>query len=100
ARALDTTVRGTGAPGLVRLCHALDHLTQLHDDLTRTPPAASAGQRPAGFEEGAEALAAWLAATASPESTPDPAVFAKLEDASKRLSAEAKASRVKTLEDV
>ncbi len=25
-------------PRLVRLCHALDHLSQLHDDLTRIPP--------------------------------------------------------------
>jgi phosphate:Na+ symporter len=97
---LETTDLGTIGPRLVRLTHALDHLTQLHDDLTRIPSATSGGQPPAGFEAGAEALAAWLAATADPESTPDPAIFATLEGASKRLSAEAKAGREKTLEDV
>ena len=36
---LETTDMGTVGPRLVRLCHALDHLTQLHEDLTRTLPA-------------------------------------------------------------
>jgi phosphate:Na+ symporter len=34
---LETTDLSTMEPRLVRLCHALDHLTQLHDDLTSIP---------------------------------------------------------------
>jgi phosphate:Na+ symporter len=97
---LETTDLGTIGPRLVRLTHALDHLTQLHDDLTRIPSAAGGGEPPASFAAGAEALAAWLAATADPESVPDPAIFATLEQASKRLSADCKTGREKTLEDI
>jgi phosphate:Na+ symporter len=38
---LETLDLGAFEPRLVRLCHALDHLNQLHDDLTRVPPDAS-----------------------------------------------------------
>ena len=47
---LETTDLGTIGSRLVRLVHALDHLTQLHDDLTRIPPAVSDWKPPAGFE--------------------------------------------------
>ncbi len=97
---LETTDLGTIGPRLVRLTHALDHLTQLHDDLTRIPSAVGGGKPPGAFAAGAQALAAWLGATKDPESAPDPAIFAALEDASKRLSAECRAGREKTLEDV
>jgi phosphate:Na+ symporter len=97
---LETTDLGTIGPRLVRLCHALDHLRELHDDLTRTPPAASGWQPPAGFEAGAQALAGWLDATKDPAAPPDPAIFKALEDASKQLSAERKTGREKMLEDV
>ena len=97
---LETTDLSTIGPRLVRLCHALDHLTQLHDDLTRIPPTAGIGEPPAGFDAGARALAAWLHATKDPEAAPDPAVFKALEEASTRLSAECRAGRAKTLEDV
>src|SRR4030095_12450318 len=83
---LETTDLGMIGPRLVRLTHALDHLTQLHDDLTRIPSATSRGHPPGAFEAGAQALAAWLGATKDPEAAPDPAIFATLEDASKRLS--------------
>jgi phosphate:Na+ symporter len=97
---LETTDLGTIGPRLVRLCHALDHLTRLHDDLTHIPSAVSGGPLPAGFQAGAQALAAWLDATQDPRATPDPTVFAALEVSSKELSAHCTASREKTLEDI
>jgi phosphate:Na+ symporter len=97
---LETTDLGTIGPRLVRLCHSLDHLTELHDDLTHIPPAVSGWQPPAGFEAGAQALAAWLQATQDPEVTPDPAVLEAVADASKRLAAERKTGRATLLEDV
>jgi len=97
---LETTDLATIGPRLVRLCHALDHLTQLHDDLTRIPSAVSGWQSPTGFEVGAQTLAAWLGATKDPEAALDPAIFKVVGEASKRLSAECKAGREKTLEDV
>src|SRR5262249_57598339 len=63
---LETTDLGTIGPRLVRLCHALDHLTELHDDLRRIPPATSDWHPPAGFEAGARALATWLHSTTEP----------------------------------
>jgi phosphate:Na+ symporter len=97
---LETTDLSTIAPRLVRLCHALDHLEELHNDLTRIPPAVSGWQPPAGFEVGARALAAWLDATKDPEAEPDPAIFKAVEDSSKQLTAERKTVRGKILEDV
>src|SRR5262245_28337468 len=97
---LETTDLGTIGPRLVRLTHALDHLTQLHDDLTRIPSTVGREQHPAGFAAGAQALAAWLGATKDPDAAPDPAISAALEDASKTLGVECKAGRQKTLEDV
>jgi phosphate:Na+ symporter len=97
---LETTDLGTIGPRLVRLAHALDHLTQLHDDLKRFPPAVGSERLPASFATGARALAALLDATKEPGASPDPALFAALEEASKRLSADCKAVRQKTLEDV
>jgi phosphate:Na+ symporter len=97
---LETTDLSKIEPRLVRLCHALDHLIQIHDDLTRIPSAASGWQPPAGFEAGARALAAWLDATKDPEAASEPAVVKALEDASKQLSAESKTGRDKILEEV
>jgi phosphate:Na+ symporter len=97
---LETTDLTTVGPRLVRLCHALDHLAQLHDDLTFIPPTVSDREPPAGFQAGGQALAAWLDATKDPKAAPDPAIFAALEDAAKRLSAECKARREQTLEDI
>ena len=97
---LETTDLSTIGPRLVRLCHALDHLTELHDDLTRIPPAVTDWQAPAGFETGARGLAGWLDATKDPSAAPAPAIFKALEDASKQLSAERQGNRAKMLEDV
>jgi phosphate:Na+ symporter len=97
---LETTDLSTIEPRLVRLCHALDHLARLHDDLMRVPAAASGWQPPAGFAAGERALAAWLEATRNPEAPSDPATFKAVENASKQLGAECKTEREETLEDV
>jgi phosphate:Na+ symporter len=87
-------------PRLVRLCHALDHLTRLHDDLQQPPPVSSGWQPPGGFAAGARALAAWLDATRDPEAPANPAISLALEGAAKQLGAERKAGRDRMLEDV
>ena len=97
---LETTDLGSMGPRLVRLCHALDHLRELHDDLMNIPPAVSGWQPPAGFKVGAQALTGWLEASKTPEAVSDPAIFKAVEEASKQLSLERKAGREKTLEDV
>src|SRR5215467_8220602 len=97
---LETLDLGAFEPRLVRLCHALDHLNQLRDDLARVPPEASDWQVPAGFEEGGRALAAWLDGTKDPEAAPEPTVFEAMEDASKRLTEDRKTGRDKILQDV
>jgi phosphate:Na+ symporter len=97
---LETTDLGTIGPRLVRVCHALDHLTELEDDLTRIPPIASDWHPSPVFQLGAAALAAWLEATKDPKVKPDPAVFKALEESSKQLSAERKAGRERILEEV
>jgi phosphate:Na+ symporter len=97
---LETTDLGTIGPRLVRLIHALDHLAELDDDLKNIPPVAGDWQPPPGFEAGAQALAAWLAATKDPQAEPAPALFKGLEEASKQLSAERKTGREKLLADV
>ena len=97
---LETTDLATIAPRLVRLCHALDHLTQLHADAKQIPPVASGWKAPPGFEAGARALAAWLDATKDPAAAPDPAVFAAAEAASKQVEVERESGRARLLEDV
>jgi phosphate:Na+ symporter len=97
---LETTDLSTIGPRLIRLCHALDHLTKLELDLTRIPPIASDWQQPPAFQAGARALAAWVDATKEPEAQPAPAVFKALEDSSQQLSAERKTGRYRILEDV
>src|SRR5262245_46543507 len=97
---LETTDLGTIGPRLVRLCHALDHLAELDDDLVRVPPTAGDWQPPAGFQAGAQALAGWLEATKDPDARPVPAVFEALENSSKQVSAERKSVREQMLEDV
>ena len=97
---LETTDLATIGPRLVRLCHALDHLTELHNDLASVPAAVDGWQPPAGFAAGAQALAAWLAATKDPEAAADPAVLKAVENAAKQLGVERKTNRAKLLEDV
>jgi len=95
---LETTDLRTIGPLLVQLCHALDHLVQIHDDLSRIPPASSEGQSPF-FEAGAQALAAWLDAAQTPGAT-GPALVEAIEAASKQLRDEFKTGRERILEDV
>jgi phosphate:Na+ symporter len=97
---LETIDLGTIAPRLVRLCHALDHLTQLHDELGRPLSAVGDWQPPAGFAAGAQALAGWLDATADPEVNVDPAIYQALETASKQLGVERDTGRAQLLQDV
>jgi phosphate:Na+ symporter len=97
---LETIDLGAFEPRLVRLCHALDHLNQLHDDLARIPSDVGEWQRPAGVEASARPLDTWLETTKDPAAAPDPAIFKAMEDASRRLNDERKTGRDKTLEDV
>lgn len=97
---LESTDVHTYGPRLVRVCHAMDHLIELHDDLKRPPPSASEWKPPTGFESGAKALAAWLDATRDPEAKVDAAVVKAIEDASKQSSVERKAEREKLLEAI
>jgi phosphate:Na+ symporter len=97
---IETIDMGTISPRLVRLVHALDHLSELHEDLKQVPPAVVGGQPVAGFEAGAQALGSWLDATKDPKKPPAPPIFKALEDASKQLNEERKTSRAKILEDI
>src|SRR5262249_58024044 len=63
---LDTIDPSGMEPRLVRLCHALDHLTALQDDLTCVPPVASGWQPPPAFDACARALAWWVDASHDP----------------------------------
>jgi phosphate:Na+ symporter len=97
---LETTDLGTFEPRLIRLSHALDHLTQLHNDLTQIPSVRSGWRPPAGYDAGARALAMWLDATKDAAAPSDPAVFNALEKASQQLDDERDTGRDKILEDV
>jgi phosphate:Na+ symporter len=97
---LETTDLGTIGPRLVRLCHALDHLRELEEQLTDIPPTVGGWQLPQGFQAGAQALAVWLDATKDPEAKPARAVFSALEESSKQLSDERKSARQHILEDM
>src|SRR5215831_2922142 len=96
---IETTDLGTIGPGLVRLVHALDHLSELHDDLKRIPPVVIGGQPETGFEAGAQALSSWLDATKDPNESPGPAIFNALQAASKQLNEERKTGRARILEE-
>jgi phosphate:Na+ symporter len=97
---LETLDLGTFEPRLVRLCHALDHLNQIHEDLRQIPPDVVGWQPPPGFEAGARALSAWLDAAKDPEAVPGPAIFPAMEHASKRLTDDRKTGRDKMLKSV
>src|SRR5262249_45605033 len=97
---LETTDLASIAPRLVRLSHALDHLTELHADLQQVPAKAEDFNPPAGFGAGASALAAWLDATQDPTAAIDATVFTRVEQASKQLRAERKTGREQLLEAI
>jgi phosphate:Na+ symporter len=100
ALSLETLDLTTFEPRLVRLCHALDHLNQLQDDLARVPPGAEDWQPPSGFGEGARVLAAWVDAAKDPEAATRPVLAEAMGDASKWLADERKTGRDKMLQDV
>ena len=88
------------SPGWSRVCHALDRLTQLHDDLRRVPPAVDGWEPPTGFDAGAQALSAWLSVSKDSSAMPAPPVFDALEAASKQLTVERKDNRATILENI
>ncbi|HEV2099224.1 MAG TPA: Na/Pi symporter [Stellaceae bacterium] len=94
---LETLDLSTFEPRLVRLCHAVDHLNELHGDLRRTPSSESNWQRPVAFEDTALALRAWLDATKDPEKTSDPAIVSAVASASNQLTAACKIERDRLL---
>ncbi|HJZ68368.1 MAG TPA: Na/Pi symporter [Blastocatellia bacterium] len=94
----ETTDLSSIGSRLVRLVHALDHLSRLNDDLKRISPVVIEGQAPAGFKAGAQALSDWLDATKDPNEEPAPAIFETLEAASKQLNEERRTGRAKILE--
>lgn len=97
---LETTDLKTIGPRLVRLCHALDHLIELEDDLAKMPAASADWSPPAGFAAGAQALADLLDATREPDRPPSPEAFQVLERASRQLSEERGRGREQLLQDV
>jgi phosphate:Na+ symporter len=97
---LETLDLGAFEQQLVRTCHALDHLNQLHADLIQRPPIGTGFSSPPSFAASARAFAAWLDATRDPEATVEPVVVAAIEDAAHLIAAERRTSRDKLLEDV
>ncbi len=97
---LETTDLATIGPRLVRLSHALDHLSELHTVLQEVPGSAEGWQPPPGLAAGASALAGWLDVTEHPGAAIDSMVFERIEAASKQLSAERKIGREQILEDI
>jgi phosphate:Na+ symporter len=85
---------------LVRICHALDHLNQLHHDLIRIPPGGDGFPPPQSFVGSTQALANWIDATHDPGTTAELTFVAAIEEAANRLAEERQTSRAKLLEDV
>ena len=96
---LETTDLGTIGPRLIRLCHALDHLIELDDDLTRIPPAGGSPP-PAAFAAGAQALAGWVDAARTPATPPDAGVLQAVERAAQQMRAARTSGRERLLEDI
>ncbi|MBO9652565.1 MAG: Na/Pi cotransporter family protein [Variovorax sp.] len=97
---LDTIDPTIAESRLVRICHALDDLSALQQDLARIPAPVSEWQPPPGFEAGAHALAQWLDATKDPEAAVGPAIAGPIERASKQLAEERATERERLLGDI
>ncbi|SEA18199.1 Na/Pi cotransporter family protein [Variovorax sp. YR216] len=97
---LDTIDPSVAEFRLVRICHALDDLSTLQQELARIPAAVSDWQPPPGYAEGARALASWLDATKEPETAAGAAVTSPVEKAREQLIQERKAERERLLGDV
>ena len=91
---------GEFEPRLVRLCHAIDHLKQLHEDLTNIPPKIDEWKPPPSFEAAARALGAWLDAHTDPPTASASSILDSIEAASTQLEAERRTGREKILEDI
>ena len=100
ALSLETLDLSTFEPRLVRLCHAVDHLNELHGDLRRAPSNQSNWQYPVAFADAAQALKGWLEATKDPVKPSDPTIVGAVEHASKQLSAARRIERDRLLADV
>ena len=97
---LETTDLKTIGPRLVRLTHALDHLTELDADLAQMPATPGDWSPPAGFAAGAAALGELLDAVRDPNRRPSPEAFRAVEEASRTLREERQSGRQQLLEDI
>ena len=97
---LETLDLGAFEQRLVRICHALDHLNQLHGDLIRRPPIGTSFTPPPSFAASAQTLAPWLDTTRDPGATVEPVVVAAIGGAAHLIAEERRTSRDKLLEDV
>ncbi len=97
---LETLDLGAFEQRLVRICHALDHLNQLHHDLIRIPPVGGGLPPPSSFAESARAFASWFDATHDPTATAEPMLAAAIEAAANCIAEERRTGRDKLLEDV
>ncbi len=86
-------------PRLVRLCHAVDHLKRLHEDLSE-PAASAALGTTAAIGAGAQALSAWLDMQKEAPTAVGKPILDALGAAAADLAEERKAHRAQILESV
>jgi phosphate:Na+ symporter len=95
---LETLDSSETEPRLIRLCHAIDHLKQLHEDLRESPTQTTTSARAPANAASAAALDAWLSAqTKAAHDAGEPETFSALAAASQQLTAERKVEREKIL---
>jgi len=97
---LETTDLHSFGPRLVQLCHGLDHLIHLHEDMSWRPAPTDRWQAPASFSAGAQSLRSWLDATNDPNTTPNRAIIQAVVTASQQVDTEYQTERNKLLESV
>jgi phosphate:Na+ symporter len=97
---LETTDLSTFGPRLVRICHAMDHLGELDEELKRVPPVDGQWQAPDSFQAGANALGEWMETSGDPEAPVESGVIDAIEAASKQLHDDRKTGRDALLEDM
>jgi phosphate:Na+ symporter len=95
---LETLDSGEMELRLVRLCHAIDHLKRLHEDLQEAPLERFASTRCPAAEVGATVLAAWLdAQKESANGAQAPEILHAIATASQQLAGYRKSEREKIL---
>lgn len=87
-------------PRLVRLCHAIDHLKQLLEDLGESAATAAFTTRTEAIGAGAQALAAWLDAQKETARITGAPILDAIGAAATHLTEERKALRAQILESV